>query len=384
MGGHGAGVGQVSTVLGARPEVSTSPPVFPAASLVGVRKRYDGHDVVADLRLEVRSGEFLSLLGPSGCGKTTTLRIIAGLENPDAGTVCVGGRDVTRVPAYRRDVNTVFQDYALFPHMTVAENVAYGLRRARVPRSEVAERVRDALGMVKMQAAAGKRPATLSGGQRQRVALARALVNRPSVLLLDEPLSALDRQLREHMQVELSQIQRAVGITFIYVTHDQEEAMSLSDRIAVMNGGRIEQLGGPGDVYDRPATRFVAEFVGQQNTFEGELDAEAGVLRSAHGVLRAERVVGASSPEAVATVRPEHVTVVAARKGDDWAGEVVGRARLGELWQTVVRLDTGHEVISRSTVASGAALALGERVTCRWSPADVHAFGAMAPGPNTN
>ena len=224
---------------------------------------------VDHLDLQIQRGEFFSMLGPSGCGKTTTLRLIGGFEEPTEGVVRLDGRDVTDLPAFKRDVNTVFQSYGLFPHLNVFDNVAFGLRRRHVASAEVARRVNEALELVNLGRMAKRRPSMLSGGQQQRVALARALVNRPKVLLLDEPLGALDLKLRKQMQLELKRIQSEVGITFIFVTHDQEEAMTISDRIAVMNRGRIEQLGRPEDVYERPATVFVAEFLGASNLLEG-------------------------------------------------------------------------------------------------------------------
>jgi putative spermidine/putrescine transport system ATP-binding protein len=236
--------------------------------LVGLVKRFGDFAAVRDVSLEIGRGEFFTMLGPSGSGKTTTLRIVAGFEQPDAGRVELAGEDVTGRPPYARDVNTVFQDYALFPHMTVADNVAYGLRIRRVAKGERRERVADALRMVRLDGYGGRKPSQLSGGQRQRVALARAIVNRPQVLLLDEPLGALDLKLREEMQVELKRIQGEVGITFVYVTHDQEEALTMSDRLAVFNAGRIEQVGTPAEVYERPANAFVAGFVGVSNIVE--------------------------------------------------------------------------------------------------------------------
>jgi putative spermidine/putrescine transport system ATP-binding protein len=233
-----------------------------AVRLESLRRTYGDVEAVAGIDLEIADGEFFSLLGPSGSGKTTTLRMIAGFEFPTAGRVVLHGRDVTRVPPYARDVNTVFQDYALFPHMSVGDNVGYGLMVRRVRRGERRERVREALRLVRLEGFEGRKPAQLSGGQRQRVALARALVNEPRVLLLDEPLGALDLKLRQEMQEELKQIQERVGITFLYVTHDQDEALTMSDRLAVFNAGRIEQVGTPAAVYETPATAFVAGFVG--------------------------------------------------------------------------------------------------------------------------
>jgi putative spermidine/putrescine transport system ATP-binding protein len=248
-----------------RPRVQSA---APDVRLVGLRKAYGEVRAVDGIDLEVPRGEFFTLLGPSGSGKTTTLRLIAGFEVPDAGRVELGGVDVTGVPPYDREVNTVFQDYALFPHMTVGQNVEYGMRVQRVDRSTRASRRDEALEMVRLRGYAERKPSELSGGQRQRVALARAIVNRPRVLLLDEPLGALDLKLREQMQLELKQIQGEVGITFIYVTHDQDEALTMSDRIAVFNDGRVEQVGVPAEVYERPATGFVGGFVGTSNVLE--------------------------------------------------------------------------------------------------------------------
>jgi putative spermidine/putrescine transport system ATP-binding protein len=259
----------------------------------GVTRTYGVTRAVDDVSLAVAPGEFFSMLGPSGSGKTTCLRLIAGFEAPDAGRVWLEGRDVSSVPPYDRDVNTVFQDYALFPHMDVQTNVAYGLRVRGVAPAERAQRAIEALAMVKLEGFAARRPGQLSGGQKQRVALARALVNRPRVLLLDEPLGALDLKLREEMQIELKGLQRRLGITFVYVTHDQGEALSMSDRVAVFNHGRIEQLAPPRELYDRPGTSFVARFVGSSNVFEGAFAA---------------RLSGQAQPFAV---RSEHITALA-------------------------------------------------------------------------
>jgi len=260
--------------------------------LVGVSKAFGTSWAVRNLTLQVEQGIFYSLLGPSGCGKTTTLRLIAGFEQPTAGQVLIGGSDVAGLPPYRRDVNTVFQSYALFPHMSVADNIAYGLRLRHVSRTEIRRRVDQALEMVRLKGAGRRRPGELSGGQQQRVALARALINRPTVLLLDEPLSALDLKLRKEMQSELKTLQHTVGITFIYVTHDQEEAITLSNRIAVMNAGRLEQEGTPTEVYERPQTRFVADFIGLTNFI-------AGIVREsnadASGGTNSKRVVASTS-----------------------------------------------------------------------------------------
>jgi len=241
---------------------------IPDIRLRALVKRYGDQTAVAGIDLDVQRGEFFTMLGPSGSGKTTTLRMIAGFERPDEGTVELAGEEVSGRPPFERDVNTVFQDYALFPHMTVADNVAYGLRVQKVPKPERRTRVQEALDMVRLPSLGARKPSQLSGGQRQRVALARAIVNRPRVLLLDEPLGALDLKLRQEMQVELKRIQQEVGITFVYVTHDQEEALTMSDRLAVFNEGRIEQVGGPAEVYEHPASEFIAGFVGVSNVLE--------------------------------------------------------------------------------------------------------------------
>ncbi|TAL09096.1 MAG: polyamine ABC transporter ATP-binding protein, partial [Porticoccaceae bacterium] len=236
-------------------------------SLRNIGKRYDGRAALDDLTLDILDGEFLTLLGPSGCGKTTLLRLIAGFELPDTGTIALAGADITAVPPERRPLNTVFQSYALFPHLSVFENIAYGLRREKRPKDEIAARVAEALAMVELGDFARRKPHQLSGGQQQRVAIARALIKRPRLLLLDEPLSALDYKLRRAMQIELKRLQRELGITFLFVTHDQEEALSMSDRIAVLCDGALQQLGTPRDIYERPANLFTARFIGEANLF---------------------------------------------------------------------------------------------------------------------
>ena len=277
----------------------------PAISLRGVRKEFPGGVVaVHELDLDVADGEFVTLLGPSGSGKTTVLRLIAGFERPTAGTVSLGGRDVTLAPPFERDVHTVFQDYALFPHLSVLRNVEYPLRIAKVPMAQRRERALEALATVRLDGMADRSPAALSGGQRQRVALARALVGRPSVLLLDEPLGALDLKLREQMQVELQQIQRAAGITFVLVTHDQDEALTLADRVVVFDGGRVEQVGSAREVYERPATPFVAGFVGTSNLLRPDA-ARALLGRDGTWSVRPEKIrltaPGAAVPSGTTT-----------------------------------------------------------------------------------
>jgi putative spermidine/putrescine transport system ATP-binding protein len=285
---------------------STADPTGPpAVRLVGLRKDFGTVVALHEIDLEIRDGEFFSLLGPSGSGKTTCLRLIAGFERPTSGRVELHGVDVAGRPPFEREVNTVFQDYALFPHMTVAQNVGYGLRVRRVAKTEVADRVHAALAMVHLEVLGARKPAQLSGGQRQRVALARALVNRPRVLLLDEPLGALDLKLRHEMQVELKRIQREVGITFVYVTHDQEEALTMSDRLAVFSEGRIEQIGRPADVYELPQTAFVAGFLGTSNVVDPDV-AERLIGRRLPHTLRPERI---SLHEPAAAAPPGHLSL---------------------------------------------------------------------------
>ncbi|MCO5969672.1 ABC transporter ATP-binding protein [Actinoallomurus soli] len=277
------------------------PGVSAAVELRAVRKTFGEVTAVDGVDLEIGDGEFFAMLGPSGSGKTTVLRMIAGFETPTSGSIGLGGRDVTKLPPFERDVNTVFQDYALFPHMNVLANVEYGLKVKKVPKAERRERALQALASVRLEGFETRKPGQLSGGQRQRVALARALVNRPKVLLLDEPLGALDLKLREEMQVELKAIQREVGITFLFVTHDQEEALTMADRVAVFNAGRIEQVGTPADVYEEPATAFVAGFVGTSNLIEGEaaqsILGRPGVYSVRPEKLRVDTDLDAELPE---------------------------------------------------------------------------------------
>jgi spermidine/putrescine transport system ATP-binding protein len=347
-----------------------------SVQLIDVTKTFGAVTAVDHLDLIVNPGEFLSLLGPSGCGKTTTLRMLAGFEEPDQGEIRISGTDVSHVPPYRRDVNTVFQHYALFPHMSVFDNVAYGLRQKG--RANVEESVRDALGMVQMGRYADRRPRQLSGGQQQRVAVARALVNKPALLLLDEPLGALDRKLREEMQIELKLLQNQVGITFIYVTHDQEEALSMSDRIAVMLDGKIIQLGDPETIYDRPDTAFVASFIGQQNFFPGTVDG-SGNLVGEEWVIHPFRTAG-NLPAGVAgvgAVRPESVMVTTTPPGaptNRVQGTLVGVAHLGDVLQYVVMTPAGHEIVSRRQRSNAERIPMGDEVWCQWDVTGAQLF----------
>ena len=323
----------------------------PDVALVGLRKAFGDVVAVDNVDLEIAHGEFFTMLGPSGSGKTTTLRLIAGFEMPDTGRVELAGRDVTGLPPYERDVNTVFQDYALFPHMTVGENVAYGLRVRGVGKAERARRADEALALVRLPGFGNRKPIQLSGGQRQRVALARAIVNSPSVLLLDEPLGALDLKLREQMQMELSNIQTQLGMTFVYVTHDQDEALTMSDRIAVFNEGRIEQVATPAELYEHPASEFVAGFVGTSNVLERD----------------GRRF----------TVRPEKVHIVGeddpARDGfTSETGRIREVVYLGMLTRYIVELDRGGELVAvRQNLETSSQDALkqrGNRVRLQWRP----------------
>ncbi|HEY7149707.1 MAG TPA: ABC transporter ATP-binding protein [Gaiellaceae bacterium] len=320
-----------------------------------VRKAYGDVVAVDGIELDVPHGEFFTMLGPSGSGKTTMLRLIAGFESPDEGRVLLKGADVTARPPYERDVNTVFQDYALFPHMTVGENVAYGLMIKRVRKAERTKRTAEALELVRLGALADRKPSQLSGGQRQRVALARAIVNRPQVLLLDEPLGALDLKLRQEMQIELKRIQQEVGITFVYVTHDQEEALTMSDRLAVFNDGRIEQVGSPADVYEHPQTEFVAGFVGVSNVLERPLNGRTSRF----------------------TVRPEKIRMLAENEAAEpgaqtESGQIRDVVYVGMVTRYAVELDDGGTLMvirqNLETTSSEALEARGRRVRLAWRP----------------
>jgi putative spermidine/putrescine transport system ATP-binding protein len=341
-------------VEAARPETADA---SSAVSLEDVVKRFGDVVAVDGVTLDVSAGEFFSLLGPSGSGKTTCLRMIAGFEQPTSGRILLGTRDVSDLPPFERDVNTVFQDYALFPHMTVAQNVAYGLMVRKTPKDERNTRVAEALEMVRLQQMGNRKPGQLSGGQRQRVALARSLVMRPNVLLLDEPLGALDLKLRQAMQIELKEIQQDVGLTFIYVTHDQEEALTMSDRLAVFNQGKVEQVGSPAEVYEMPATAFVAGFIGVSNVLDG--DAATRITGSDHAF----------------TIRPEKIAIVP-RDAEVRESQctATGRVRevvyLGAITRYIVELDEGGELVvmqqNLETSSMEALQVRGKAVRLRW------------------
>jgi spermidine/putrescine transport system ATP-binding protein len=376
---------------GARPAVPEEDGLA-AIELVGVEKEFTagGHDVraVEHVDLRIAEGEFFSLLGPSGCGKTTTLRMIAGFEEPTSGQILLHGRDMVGVPPFRRDVNMVFQQYALFPHMDVFENVAFGLRRKKVAKDEIARRVAEALALVELEGREKRRPRQLSGGQQQRVALARALVNRPRALLLDEPLGALDLKLRQAMQLELKRIQREVGITFVYVTHDQEEALTMSDRLVVMNAGRIEQLGSPRELYEYPATRFVANFIGTSNILTGRLERKGDAWALA-GLGPDQRVMVTDAGQAAhgedvdLAVRPEKM-VLRAEHDPPPPDRCALRATVTEVvylgtstqYRTVTDAGTAVAVYRQNASATpGAEVLTGQVGWLEWPPEHTYVLG---------
>ena len=350
--------------------------------LVGIQKRFPGFTAIEHLDLKIPAGSFFALLGPSGCGKTTTLRLVAGLEDPTAGKILIGGKDVTALKPHKRQVNTVFQSYALFPHMTVLENVAFGLRRRKV--ADPLAKAHDALKLVELDHVADRKPAQLSGGQQQRVALARAVVNRPALLLLDEPLGALDLKLRRQMQQELKQIQQEVGLTFLHVTHDQEEAMTMADTVAVMNKGRIEQMGAPAELYELPRTVFVANFLGQSNLFE--VQVVGGTDQVLHTDLNGHRITVPRSRSArdsgtiTVGVRPEKMRLHTEAPPADAAVNVIGPGRITDVSFTGVSTqysvqapEFGEVQVFAQNVEAGPAAHLGDTVWLSWLAE--HTFG---------
>jgi spermidine/putrescine transport system ATP-binding protein len=352
----------------------------------GVTKRFDDVTAVDDVSITIPGGEFFSMLGPSGCGKTTTLRMIAGFEMPDAGRILLQGGDVTNIPPAKRNVNMVFQAYGLFPHMTVAENIAFGPKIKKLGRAEIATRLSDVIKTVRLEGLEDRRPNQLSGGQQQRVALARALVNRPAALLLDEPLGALDLKLRKEMQLELKELQQRTGTTFVYVTHDQEEAMTMSDRIAVMNGGVVEQLASPRELYQRPATAFVAGFIGTSNLIQLRVDrSDDAVLAMELGdgqrILAVDPADGQQRQQATITVRPEWIKL-ANGAADDRAcyvgGTVVDVVYLGSITQLIVLLRTGERLtVHRLNDEVGTVDPRpGEQVMLRWAAEHSYVVGS--------
>jgi spermidine/putrescine transport system ATP-binding protein len=362
-----------TTVSGPQPDVE----------LRQVVKIFGPDLAVNQLDLAVQPGEFFSILGPSGCGKTTTLRLIAGFETPTAGDVLIQGANVSAVPAHRRPVNTVFQSYALFDHMTVKDNIAFGLKIRRIGAAQIHDRVADALRLVRLESMANRYPAQLSGGQQQRVALARALVNRPAVMLLDEPLGALDQKLRKQMQVELTTLHRQLGITFIMVTHDQEEALSLSDRIAVMNNGQIEQIGTPSDIYDRPNTPFVADFIGDTNLLPGRIDqahpAQVRVTTESGLRVLARTTTLSTAQNVVVSVRPEKINLslgATGSEGNCYQGQVSHLMYLGTHLHCIVRLSSGESLAVRQPNRADTPIAINTPVYVHWAADDCLALEA--------
>jgi spermidine/putrescine transport system ATP-binding protein len=349
------------------------------ARLVNVTKRYGSATAVNDLNLTVESGEFLSILGPSGCGKTTTLRMLAGFAVPEEGEIFLNGQSVTNMPPYKRDVNTVFQSYALFGHLSVADNVAFGLKRRRVAKAEITRRVGEMLELVKLAGRGNAKPDELSGGQQQRVALARALVNMPSVLLLDEPLGALDLKLRREMQIELKRIHREIGVTFVFVTHDQEEALTMSDRVAVMDGGVLQQIGRPTEVYDSPVNGFVAGFIGTSNLLAGEISG--GELALDGGDMKVALGPGVgqfgSGDRVTLSIRPERVRVASELDGGlvSFPGEVSDVIFLGSTTHVAVTLPGDRSLVAVQTHAEGESVRRGDSVQVGWRPDDAVLLG---------
>jgi spermidine/putrescine transport system ATP-binding protein len=347
----------------------------PTIGLDHVTKRFRDFVAVADADFSIAQGEFFSMLGPSGCGKTTTLRMIAGFETPTGGAIRLDGKDVSRTPPHKRNVNTVFQHYGLFPHMNVWDNVAFGPRSKKWAKDDVVRKVNDVIGVVRLQEFAKRKPAQLSGGQQQRVALARALVNEPTALLLDEPLGALDLKLRQVMQFELKRIQREIGITFVYVTHDQEEALTMSDRIAVMNAGRVEQIGTPTEIYDNPATVFVASFIGQANLFQADVHSVAGAVATASvmgsTVSAACRNGEGAAGAAVIMVRPERLSLSVDRpvNGSAVEGTVTDLTFQGPVVRVSMAGADGAPVVAHiGPDAELPALRPGDRIWAAWAP----------------
>lgn len=356
------------------------PDPTPTVELRGVTKRFGGFVAVDDVNLEIKGGEFITLLGPSGCGKTTLLRMISGFETPTEGSVLLDGKDVTALPPYRRNVNQVFQSYALFPHLTVEENIAFGLKMKGVGNAEIADRVRRGIELVSLGGKEKNKPSALSGGQKQRVALARAVVCEPKVLLLDEPLSALDAKLRHLMQIEMKQMQRRLGITFVFVTHDQEEALTMSDRIAVVNKGRIEQLGTADEIYHQPRTRFVAEFIGQANLLRAQVigrEEPDVIVRLADDItLRVnDTTLPADELTALVSLRPEKIHLCRnATPGENiFAAVVTEEIFRGQTDQLQIRTESGLEftVVVANESRSQDAFHKGEKVFCRLHPEDL-------------
>ncbi|MEQ8397523.1 ABC transporter ATP-binding protein [Thalassobaculum sp.] len=372
-------VSEESVLIGSDRSSKSMPLMIEA---IDVSKVFGGGDSMITaldaVSIGIREGEFFTLLGPSGCGKTTLLRMIAGFEHPSSGAILLDGSDISQLPPYRRPVNTVFQSYALFPHLTVAQNIAFGLQMLDRPKAEISETVDRMLSMVKMEAMKDRLTSQISGGQQQRVALARALAPQPKVLLLDEPLSALDLKLRKEMQIELKRLQHETGITFVFVTHDQEEALTMSDRIAVMSEGHVLQVGSPHDIYERPANRFVAGFIGETNTLTAEVRSatadRVGLRLGKRLELDAELPAGMTPQETVTlVVRPEHVRLTSDTSGSSLPGSISNVVYLGTDTHYHVRLDSGDELVARvqNGSASDLQFGVGQTVDVAFAPSAV-------------
>ncbi|MCF2589346.1 ABC transporter ATP-binding protein [Brevibacterium sp. UCMA 11752] len=372
---------------------TTAPTQLEHLEIQSVKKVFGDNTAIERLDLSVRKGEFLSLLGPSGCGKTTLLRMIAGFEAPTDGAILLSGKDIVSLPPHRRPVNTVFQSYLLFPHMNIADNIAYGLKQSKTPKSEIADRVREVLALVQMEDFAGRKPEQLSGGQQQRIALARALVNRPQVLLLDEPMSALDRKLREEMQLELKRLHTRLDTTFVFVTHDQDEALAMSDRIVVMYNGVIQQIGSGEDIYANPVNGFVAGFIGKQNFVPAEvteINGSTATLRTANAVMetptldiRPASASGTASTLSVgdkvrAAIRPERMRVAPAGTEELAANSARGRVLsvsfLGDVIQYMLVAGDNDELLARVPAAGNDVLAADAEVDLSWNADDVAVY----------
>lgn len=372
---------------------ATTPTQLQHLEVQGVKKVFGNNTAIERLDLSVRKGEFLSLLGPSGCGKTTLLRMIAGFEAPTDGAILLSGKDIVSLPPHRRPVNTVFQSYLLFPHMNIADNIAYGLKQSKTPKSEIAERVREVLALVQMEDFAGRKPEQLSGGQQQRIALARALVNRPQVLLLDEPMSALDRKLREEMQLELKRLHTRLDTTFVFVTHDQDEALAMSDRIVVMYNGVIQQIGSGEDIYANPVNGFVAGFIGKQNFVPAEvtdINGSTATLRTANAVMETTtldiRPVSASGTASTlsvgdkvrAAIRPERMRVAPAGTdglaANSARGRVLSVSFLGDVIQYMLVAGDNDELLARVPAAGNEVLSADAEVDLSWNADDVAVY----------
>ncbi|MFS0674151.1 ABC transporter ATP-binding protein [Ornithinibacillus sp. 179-J 7C1 HS] len=342
--------------------------------LENVTKEFDNTNVVDDLNLDIKAGEFLTLLGPSGCGKTTTLRMIAGFEKPTSGKILLNGKQVDEMEPYKREVNTVFQSYSLFPHMSVFDNVAFGLKMKKVGKEEIKERVTKALKLVQLEEYGNRKPKQLSGGQQQRIAIARAIVNNPKVLLLDEPLGALDLKLRKQMQLELKHLQQTLNITFIYVTHDQEEALTMSDRIVVMNKGKIEQIGLPYEIYERPQTRFVADFIGQTNIMEGtvsDLNGEMATMAYADQSIEIPNTANVHKDEEISiSVRPENLKLSSTpiEGSNNLKGTFKEKIYIGSVTKIVVSMPNGEELTVNESHDKIEELTNTNDVYVNWSP----------------